>query len=475
MASRLRVDLAVAGVVVGGDRALVLPEVVSEAPHRVVYASFGRRARKLSVKSTSRILLLQGPVGPFFKSLQNSLNENGFDAWRICFTAGDKFYSNKKKRITFSEGLNEWPSWLDQLLSYSNVDCIVLFGCERPIHSLAIEVARKRNIPVVSLEEGYVRPGFITVEHGGNNRRSPFASRMAPAEFDSSDTIKPYKCLKSPFTRMCRLGFFYYLANFMSSPDQRRTFHKNRSLTSEAFYWSRNLFRKIVHQGRNFELVQRLLEHHDKKYFIVPLQVSDDSQLREAANGWTNEKIIISSISSFARHAPKNMRLVFKIHPLERGHSAYDKLVHSLADLNGVSDRIDILDTGSVGLLVRHAAGMLTINSTSGLSAIAHAIPLMTLGETIYSQTPLSYAGHTAEAMDKFWTRSFVQDRAACHRYLVWLRQNCLKPGDFYAKDGISVGVKGVTEVINASLNSKSIASIDAQPTMDDKKRLKRV
>jgi len=166
----LRVYSGAAGVVLGSDRDLFPSEPVLGACHRIVYASFGRRARKLKVKSTPRVLLLQGPVGPFFKSLQNSLNENGFDAWRICFTAGDKLYSNKNKRITFSEGLNEWPSWLDQLLSYSDIDCIVLFGCERPIHSLAIKIARKRNIPVVSLEEGYIRPGFITVEHGGNNR-----------------------------------------------------------------------------------------------------------------------------------------------------------------------------------------------------------------------------------------------------------------------------------------------------------------
>lgn len=418
--------------------------MIPETKGEVVYARFGRRVRKLKTKSAPRVLLLQGPVGPFFNQLQYQLDDAGYDAWRICFTPGDRIYASRKKRITYSAGLDDWPGWLDQFLADSAVDCIVLFGCERPVHARAIKIAKRRGIPVVSLEEGYIRPGFITVENGGNNRRSPLAASIPPENFVPTNTVKSHKLSKSSFSRMCWLGFSYYLANFLSSPRERRTFHKNRALLSEAFCWTRNLVRKIAHQGRNFATIERLLEHHDKKYFVVPLQVSDDSQLRAAARGWTTEKLIIAAISSFANHAGSDTHLVFKIHPLERGHTSDHVLIKSIAQLHNVRDRVDIIDTGSVGLLVRHAAGMITINSTSGLSAVAHGIPLLVTGEAIYSNTPFSHTASTAKDFDTFWTQSSGPDRVKSQQYLSWLRERCLIPGDLYAHEGVGVAIPAV-------------------------------
>src|SRR3546814_10307214 len=43
-----------------------------------------RRAPALPSGTRPRVLLLQGPVGPFFRHLQQHLEDSGFDAWRIC-------------------------------------------------------------------------------------------------------------------------------------------------------------------------------------------------------------------------------------------------------------------------------------------------------------------------------------------------------------------------------------------------------
>lgn len=438
---------------------------------RIVYARFGRRARKLTSKSTPRVLLLQGPVGPFFQQLQTKLNESGYDAWRLCFTSGDRLFSNRHKRITYNQGMSEWPSWLEQFLTYSDIDCIVLFGCERPVHKLAIHVAQRRNIQVVSMEEGYIRPGYVTVEYGGNNRMSPLAGSLPPIDFEPSSCLKKTKSASKSFSKMCWYGFRYYSYNFLSGFNQRATFHKNRSLTGESFCWTRNLFRKVAHQGLNFGTVERLLEHYDKKYFVVPLQVSDDSQLRSAAKGWTNEKMILAAISSFASHAQDETRLVFKIHPLDRGHSTHAKLIRSIATLHKIADRIDIIDTGSLGLLVRHSAGMLTINSTSGLSAIAHAIPLLVFGEAIYSDTPFAYRALRKEEIHSFWRNTHAPDRSLCGKYIAWLRENCLKPGDFYDNEGILAAIDGVMEKIaaitptNNKFNGELISQVENENT----------
>ncbi|WP_433850521.1 hypothetical protein [Brucella pseudogrignonensis] len=436
----------------------------------VITARFGRKARKLETKSSRRILLLQGPVGPFFDELQTALENDGYDAWRICFTAGDRFFSKRNKRITFSQGLDQWPGWFDQFLAYSDVDCIVLFGCERPIHSVARDLAKKRNIPVVSLEEGYIRPGYVTIERGGNNRFSPLAGKLPPKNFDPTTVKRKQKKLSDSFSRMCWYGFKYYSLNLLSGFNQRGTFHKRRSLAGEAFFWTRNMARKIVHQGRNFSTIERLLEDNDRNFFVVPLQVTDDTQLRQAARGWTNDKLIIAVMASFSKKAGSDKRLVFKIHPLERGHSNHKKLIDSLAVLHGITDRVDVIDTGSLGLLVRHSMGMVTINSTSGLSAIAHGIPMLVTGEAIYSGTIFAKFAKSKEDFDAFWENTACPDRTLCSQYLAWLKSNCLKAGDFYAREGISVAVGEVNKVITdilAEAGKSVIISAASNETID--------
>ena len=64
-------------------------------------------------------------------------------------------------------------------------DAVVLFGAERLLHRVAIECAEEMGIPVVCLEEGYIRPGYVTMELSGNNWRSPIAGQLPPEEFNA--------------------------------------------------------------------------------------------------------------------------------------------------------------------------------------------------------------------------------------------------------------------------------------------------
>src|SRR3546814_14232724 len=97
----------------------------------------------------------------------------------------------------------------------------------------------------------------------------------------------------------------------------------------------------------------------------------------EPARGWNSARLIAETLSSFAKSARADYRLVFKIHPMERGHSTDRKFIMQTACALGIADRVDVIDIGSLGLLTRHSAGMITINSTSGLSAIFHGVPLL--------------------------------------------------------------------------------------------------
>ena len=249
----------------------------------------------------------------------------------------------------------------------------------------------------------------------------------------------------------------YFIAHALTShPRERKLFHKrSRSdLTSESFYWARNYLRKQHRLSHNFSVVQRLLERFDRRFFVVPFQVNDDSQLNSGASrGWNNESMALSVIESFARAAPADMRLVFKIHPLERGHADHWALVNHAATLHEVTDRVDIVDSGSLGLLTRHSAGMITINSSSGLSALHHDRPLAVLGKALYSHPTLATLVEGASELDHFWAAAKAPDANICHTYLDWIRVNCVVPGDFYLSSELASTLDGVTSKISATIN----------------------
>ncbi|OJU97864.1 MAG: hypothetical protein BGO06_18200 [Shinella sp. 65-6] len=357
------------------------------------------------------------------------------------------------KSLHFSGTADVWRDWFTEIVGEHGFDHVVLFGCEREIHKIAIEQCATLNIPVLSLEEGYIRPGFVTMEVGGNNWRSPIAG-LLPSDKDDEKRRERTRGTNFPssFGAMATYAFTYFsVRGVFSTLSERKLFHKHkRSLAPEAFYWIKNYYRKFRNLGSNYRTMERLLEHHDKKYYIVPLQVHDDSQLGAAASGWNNQKLILKSIVSFARNAPPTHQLVFKIHPMERGHSQDKQFIRQVGVLNNVSDRIHILDSGSLGLMTRHAAGMVTINSTSGLSALQHGIPLAVLGQAFYRHPALAFCVNKGIELDSFWSSGHVAPVAQRRDYLNWIAQECLHPGDYYAYEGIEVAVNSLLEKLRA-------------------------
>src|SRR3546814_13621049 len=78
-----------------------------------------RPAPALPSGTRPRVLLLQGPVGPFFRHLQQHLADSGFDAWRICFNAGARFFASRNKRVDFSGDIDEWEAWFTVFVASS--------------------------------------------------------------------------------------------------------------------------------------------------------------------------------------------------------------------------------------------------------------------------------------------------------------------------------------------------------------------
>ena len=399
------------------------------------------RAHSTRLKATGgRVLLLQGPVGPFFNHLSRAFEALGYEVDRVRFNSGDRLFTPfarffSRRVIDYSESGESWPTWLRGVLTSNDYEMVVLFGGERPAHREAREIAKALNIPVIALEEGYVRSGYVTVERGGNNAASPLAGFVPQ---DGDETVKLTTSIPSRgFAWMCWFGFLYFgMRNLWVRGHERDLFHKaKRRSWIEVARWPATLLLWIAYRLRLSDdkaTIERLIRDHSRSYDLVPLQVVDDAQLGAAARGWSNRELIERTIESFATSAPEDRQLVFKVHPLERGHSRDHLLIRSLAREWGVGDRVHCLLAGPLSDLTIHSRGMIVINSTSGLSAITHGRLLLVLGDAIYRHPALARCYEDERDIDRFWTDDHAPQPRLGVRYRNWLVEHALVPGDYY-------------------------------------------
>ncbi|MFQ5567915.1 MAG: capsule biosynthesis protein CapA, partial [Paracoccaceae bacterium] len=131
-------------------------------------------------------LFLQGPHGPFFRQLAARLTGAGAHVRRIAFNPGDEAeWAGAGPLERYLGPPGAYPEWIAHQLAVHRVTDIVLYGDSRPEHARAIEVARPRGVLCHCLEEGYLRPHWVTYERWGNNGNSPLhgisLDRMAEA------------------------------------------------------------------------------------------------------------------------------------------------------------------------------------------------------------------------------------------------------------------------------------------------------
>lgn len=107
------------------------------------------------------VLLLQRPVGPFFSRLAHDLEAAGATVFKVNFNAGDWLFY-RRPAFRFKGAMAKWPAWLEALLKRLDVDVVLLFGDCRPIHVAAHRIAMGRELEAGVLEEGHLRPHYMT-------------------------------------------------------------------------------------------------------------------------------------------------------------------------------------------------------------------------------------------------------------------------------------------------------------------------
>ena len=397
--------------------------------------------------SNTPVLLLQGPVGPFFSILQRKLMSNGYPVTRISFNAADRLFISKDLcKIDFSGNLKDWEIQFQKFLDTKKIKCVILFGADRPIHQIARNICLKNDIKVFCLEEGYFRPGFITFELGGNNASSPLANKLPPNDFiyenEKSEFKEAKKFSNSIFKNKSFYGFIYYFfRECFTIRAQRQLYHKQINLLTQAFFWIKNYLIWL----KNSKADKRLLEKLSKKqFFMVALQLDSDMQTRFHSNGWKKNDIIKEVVESFANSSNKSSYLVFKVHPLERGHMAHDKLITDISKNFDISHRIFVLQTGSIGHWLKYASGVIAVNSSSCFSAIYHGCKILLLGNAIFDHECIVTKYEKKSDLDSFWSKEYSYNKSFSHNYLGWVKQNACLKGDFYEIELINIACEEI-------------------------------
>jgi capsular polysaccharide export protein len=391
----------------------------------------------MRLMSSRRVLLLQGPVGPFFDRLTKWLVGRGGEVRRVVFQGGDERDCTAATPIRFKGAVADWPAFFSNLADQLEIDCVVLFGQSRRYHQSALAIAKARGIATVVMEEGYFRPGFGTMELGGVNGYSSTLFRytwqtevMSTADPDAEkEGIRPDI---SPwhFQKMAWHAANHYLALWRSrSTYPHYNHHRIEDPFHYAVYWVRSWARKIVRRGAQLRLQAKLFETRPV-YYMVPLQVDGDSQLVYHSSFGKNPEFISEVLHSFARRAPAGSLLVFKEHPYSRGGPGHEKLVRAIANELGIEERIRYLCEGDTPALAEHSAGVVLINSTVGLQALERGVPLMVMGDALYDQPKLTFQGQ----LDDFWVNRQPPDPEMSKLFLAQLKNLTQVPASLYAR-----------------------------------------
>lgn len=395
------------------------------------------------MRSHRHVVLLQGPAGPFFRHLAIDLaREPDRIVEKIHLNGGDEAsfgsVSHPRIRMVRYDGSREdWGGWLAGFLRFHHADAIGLFGQCRHYHAVAIEVARQLGLAVFVFEEGYVRPNYVTIERGGVNGASSLP--RDPAFYrDTGAEPAPQQAgaARAPFARMAAWHATYYVAARLSArryPHYRH--HRPLDVTAETARWIRGGLRKLVYAVSEAGTIRRLLSAQAaKRYFVVPLQVHNDSQVTHHSPYASVAQFIEEVVQSFARHAPAGTWLVFKHHPMDRAYTDYRRLLAELARAYGLAGRLLYVHDAPLPALLRHAIGAVTINSTVGFSALLHGTPCFVCGECIYALPGLA----RNDSLHAFWRAPGSVDRALVQAFRSAVIRHTQLAGSFY--DRVALG-----------------------------------
>ena len=417
-------------------------------------AGFTSRLRLTEGSPSHRaFLFLQGPAGPLFRHVGQRITELGHAVYRINLNGGD-LRDWPDATADFRGRFSEWPVFIDQFLREHRITDIVLFGDCRPYHVCAHRIAAMRQVRTHVLEEGYLRPHWMTLEPEGVNahstlRRDRTWIRQEARRLGSEPRLPP---VTSSFRRRARDSYWHYhsvVTGLIRFPHYRS--HRYNPIIVEGLGWLWKLFSE-KRRGRRAEQVLHELRH--TPLFVLPLQLSGDFQIRAHSPFPDMQSAASYVIESFAAYAPADVHLLLKAHPLDCSFFNWSRFARIHTKRLGLEGRLHYVDGGDLDEMLAGARGLVCVNSTSATLALANDTPVCAIGEAIYDMQGLTHQGH----LDTFWTQPTPPESGLYRDFRRVLVDRCLVRGGLASESAVSALVEGMVERLCAASLIQSLS-----------------
>ena len=378
------------------------------------------------IQNSNNVLLLQGPVGHFFRHFGQFLQQkHQKQVFKINFNGGDRhFYpesAQNEQVVSYTGTVDDFDAFLADFVHWHQIDNIVCFGDTRIYHRKAKALC-KASHPEIGFwvfEEGYFRPHYITFEKDGVNDYSP-EPRDANFYLEAAKNLpsppEPREVAPGFWPMACLAGRYYLFMHFNKKHYQNYRHHRSDNIFWYIKAWMHSGWIKISKRAAEKKLIEKIEQGQLGAFFIVPLQVHNDSQIKVHSPFKSVASFIRVVVKSFALHAPKNTILVIKHHPMDRGFIDYSVLLHKLIRHYKLEGRIYYVFDIPLPILMRKAQGMVVVNSTSGLSAMIHKLPVKILGKANYKIDGLINKMQLSE----FWNQTDSSNLITYHAYKVY-------------------------------------------------------
>lgn len=380
-------------------------------------------------RNCKRALILQGPRGLFFTRFGRYLRRQGITVYKINFNGGDEIFYPALNAYAFKGSPSEWEGFIANFLKEKNIDAVFLFGDCRFYHQVAKKQAYLNAIAVYVFEEGYIRPDYITLEkYGVNGYSSVSCSPEFYMSLPEPEEHRPLPARTSFFRMTASAVVYHFFELLMRWRYPYYKYHKEFSFIKEPFLWIRSGLRKIIYSYKERKIGDEIIKEFKKKYFLVPLQVFNDSQITLHSKYKSVDDFIAEVIKSFAASAPKGHLLIFKHHPMDRGHKNYSEVIEFFANWHGILERVRYVHDVHLPTLLKNASGVVLINSTVGMSCLFHKVPLKVMGTAIYDMPGLTFQG----SLDEFWNNPGSVDMELYRRFRWYIIKHTQLNGSFY-------------------------------------------
>ena len=390
-------------------------------------------------------LFLQGPHGPFFRLLGEELRRRGHTVTRVNLCGGDML-DWPFGALTYHGRTSDWSLWVHRLMERRGVTDLLVFGDWRPHHREAVHIARLHGIRVWAFDEGYLRPHWITMERDGVNGNSTLPCTPEEVREESRLCPEPSSPGVFPNPLVCRQlrAVLYAGASLLAMPafPFYRT-HRPYGHLKELFSgWIPHLLSGRKRMKASEKALARLEE---APFFLFPLQLDSDSQVRRYSPFSGMKEAIAWVMTSFARDAPENTHLVIRNHPLDSGLIRYDRFIRSFSEACGIADRVLFVESGNGLDMIRKSRAVVLLNSTMGIQALEQRKAVYCVGKAIYAMSGLA---QSVEEMPlaRFWTEFREPDRELLQDFERLLLSHALVNGNFYFDGGMQKAVQGCME-----------------------------